>query len=104
VVVSFNFITRSLWRRRRVRVYGLQLLLLKLVWCMAIGVDLWTSLTCNAWFVSPNPPEGTLELMNLLQTLTTGQLVIVLFVTFVTGVSPMLVGYLRNQDINLLLD
>jgi hypothetical protein len=105
IVVAFNFATRSIWRRQGHRHnYGLQFLLLRVVWLMAMGVDLWTSMTCNAWFISPNLPDDSLALFDLLGSLTVGQLVIVVFVTLVTGVSPMLVGYLREKDINVLLD
>lgn len=105
IVVAFNFATRSIWRRRkRGSPYGLQILVLKLVWVMAMGVDLWTSMTCNAWFIAPNLPGDSLALLDLLGSLTLGQLVIVVFVTLVTAVSPMLVGYLREKDIAFLLD
>jgi hypothetical protein len=104
IVVAFNFATRSIWRRRRHSLYGLQILVLKLVWVMAMGVDLWTSMTCNAWFIAPRLPENSLALADLISSLTLGQGIIVVFVTLVTAVSPMLVGYLREQDINALLD
>jgi hypothetical protein len=105
IIVAFNFSTRSIWRsRRRNAPYGLQIGLLKGVWLMAIGVDLWTSMTCNAWFISPNLPDDSLALFDLLATLTVGQRIIVIFVTLVTVVSPMLVGYLRDKDIDFLVD
>jgi hypothetical protein len=103
IVIAFNFSTRSIWRRRRSG-YRLQLLLLKAVWFMAMAVDLWTSMTCNAWFISLNRPYDSLALFNLLGTLTPGQLIIVVFVTLATAVSPMLVGYLRDQDIDFWLN
>ncbi|MEO1070406.1 MAG: hypothetical protein AAFW95_15050 [Cyanobacteria bacterium J06638_6] len=104
IIVSFNFSTRSIWRRRQhFSAYGLQLLGLRLIWLMALGVDLWTSLTCNAWFISANPPANSIALNGLLRSLSLGQLIIVVFVTLVTVVSPTLVGYLRGQDINTLL-
>ena len=105
IVVAFNFASRSIWRRRsRHSAYSLQLCLLKIIWMMAMGVDLWTSMTCNAWFIAPDRPDGSLALFDLLGSLTIGQFVIVVFVTLVTAISPMLVGYLRDKDINLLLD
>ena len=105
VVVAFNFATRSIWRRRSHHSeYGAQILLLKVVWLMAMGVDLWTSMTCNAWFISSDLPDDSLALFALLSTLTVGQFIIVVFVTLVTAVSPMLVGYLRDRDIDFLLD
>lgn len=104
IVVAFNFATRSIWRRRRHSLYGLQILVLKVVWVMAMGVDLWTSMTCNAWFISPNLPDDSLALADLLRSLTIGQGIIVVFVTLVTAVSPMLVGYLREKDLSTLLD
>lgn len=105
IVVAFNFATRSIWRRRQhFSAYGLQLLGLRLIWLMALGVDLWTSLTCNAWFISANPPINSVALGDLLGSLSSGQMIIVVFVTTVTVVSPMLVGYLRGQDIDALLN
>ncbi|MGF1516908.1 MAG: hypothetical protein ACFCVB_03765 [Nodosilinea sp.] len=105
IVVAFNFATRPIWRRRqRYSAYGLQLLGLRLVWLMALAVDLWTSLTCNAWFIGAQRPTDSVALGDLLSALSLGQLVIVVFITLVTGVSPMLVGYLRDQDINTLLN
>ena len=71
---------------------------------MALGVDLWTSLTCNAWFISTDPSLNSVALGDLLGSLSLGQMIIVVFVTVVTVVSPMLVGYLRNQDIDTLLN
>lgn len=105
LVVAFNFATPSIWRRRgHHHPYGPQLLLFKGVWAMAMGVDLWTSLTCNAWFISPALPGNSLALFDLLGSLTIGQIIIVLFVTLVTAVSPMLVGYLRDKDLDFLVD
>jgi hypothetical protein len=104
IIVAFNLSTRSIWRRRQhLSAYGLQLLGLRLIWLMALGVDLWTSLTCNAWFISANPLLNSIALNDLLGSLSFGQLIIVVFVTLVTVVSPTLVGYLRGQDINTLL-
>ncbi|WP_035987071.1 hypothetical protein [Leptolyngbya sp. KIOST-1] len=104
IVVAFNFSTRPIWRRRqRYSAYGLQLLVLRLVWLMALVVDLWTSLTCNAWFIG-SQQSYSVALGDLLGGLNLGQLVIVVFITLVTGVSPMLVGYLRDQDIDTLLN
>jgi hypothetical protein len=104
IVVAFNFSTRSIWRRRQhYSAAGLPLLGLRLVWLMAMGVDLWTSLTCNAWFVGPQQPWGGVGLGELLGSLSLGQGIIVVFITVLTAVSPMLVGYLRNQDLDTLL-
>ncbi len=105
IVVAFNFATRSIWRsRRRSTPYGLQILVLKAVWVMAMGVDLWTSMTCNAWFISSALPGDSLALFDLLGSLTLGQFIIVVFVTLVTAVSPMLVGYLREKDLDTILN
>ncbi len=98
IVVAFSFATRSIWRRRNRA--SLPLFLLRIVWAMAILVDLWTSLTCNAWFVGDHPAGASLALTDLLGRLSAGQVIIVVFVTLVTGVSPILVGYLRDQDID----
>ncbi|MFM7470673.1 MAG: hypothetical protein ACKO5P_04095 [Nodosilinea sp.] len=101
IVVAFSFSTRSLWQQAQgYRIAGLPLTLLRLVWGMAIFVDLWTSLTCNAWFVGAHSAEDNRALTDLLSHLNLGQLIIVIFVTLVTGVSPILIGYLRDQDID----
>ncbi|MFZ4640306.1 MAG: hypothetical protein ACOYMP_07910 [Nodosilinea sp.] len=101
IVVAFSFSTRSLWQQRQgYRITGPPLILLRLVWGMAIFVDLWTSLTCNTWFIGAHSPEDSRAMVDLLSHLNLGQLIIVMFVTLVTGVSPILVGYLRNQDID----
>lgn len=104
IVVAFSFATRSIWRKRQhFSAYGFQLVGLRLVWLMALMVDLWTSLTCNAWFISANTPNTSIALGDLLGRLTLGQLIIVVFVTLVTGVSPIVMSYLRDQDIDSLL-
>lgn len=104
IVVAFNFSTRPIWRRRqRYSAAGLPLFGLRLVWLMAMGVDLWTSLTCNAWFIGPQQVWGGVGLGELLGNLSLGQLILVVFITVVTAVSPMLMGYLRDQDIDALL-
>ncbi|PZU98246.1 MAG: hypothetical protein DCF32_19810 [Leptolyngbya sp.] len=105
IVVAFNFSTRPIWQRRqRYSAYGLPLLGLRLVWLMAVAVDLWTSLTCNAWFIGAQRATDSIALPDLLGNLSLGQLIIVVFITVVSGVSPMLVGYLRDQDIDSLLN
>ena len=101
IVVAFSFSTRILWQRRQP--YGLRgfpLALLRLMWLMAILMDLWTSLTCNAWFVGGRTPGDSLALGRLLGQLNPGQWIIVVFVTLVTGISPILVGYLRDRDLD----
>ncbi|MEA5451087.1 hypothetical protein VB780_21085 [Leptolyngbya sp. CCNP1308] len=105
IVVAFNFSTRPIWQRRqRYSSFGLPLLGLRLVWLMAVAVDLWTSLTCNAWFIGAQGSTSSIALPDLLGRLSLGQLIIVVFITLVSGVSPMLVGYLRDQDIDSLLN
>ncbi|MGB3137379.1 MAG: hypothetical protein WBG38_08290 [Nodosilinea sp.] len=102
IVVAFNFATRPIWRRRqRYSAIGLPLLGLRLVWLMAVAVDLWTSMTCNAWFIGTQ--HASVALGDLLGSLSLGQLIIVVFITLISGVSPMLVSYLRDQDIDALL-
>jgi hypothetical protein len=104
IVVAFNFSTRTIWQRRqRYSAAGLPLFALRLVWLMAVVVDWWTSLTCNAWFIGPQQPWGGVGLGELLGNLSLGQAILVVFITVVTGVSPMLMGYLRDQDIDTLL-
>ncbi len=103
IVVAFNFSTQAIWRRRqRLTAARLPLLGLRLVWLTALLVDLWTSLTCNAWFIGEGASDS-LALGDVLASLSPGQLIIVVFVTLITGISPMLVGYLHNRDINSIL-
>ena len=101
IVVAFSFSTRLLWQGRRPYDLGiLPLALLRLVWLMAILMDLWTSLTCNAWFVGGRTAGDSLALGRLLGQLNPSQRIIVVFVTLVTGISPILVGYLRDRDLD----
>jgi hypothetical protein len=100
-VGALSLSTRAIWQRRQhYSVRGLPLGLLRLVWVMAIIVDLWTSLTCNAWFVGGYSRQDSLALVDLLGGLGLGQFVLVLFITSVTVVSPILMGYLRDRDID----
>jgi hypothetical protein len=101
IVVAFSFATRAIWQRRQhFSAAGLPLVLMRLVWLMAIALDLGTSLTCNAWFVANRPRGSSVALADLLGQLSLGQLVIVVFVTLVTGISPILMGYLRGRDLD----
>ncbi len=103
IVVAFNFSTQAIWsRRQRFTVASLPLLGVRLVWLIALLVDLWTSLTCNAWFIGKSASDS-LALRDLLASLSPGQLIIVVFVTLMTGISPMLMGYLHNRDIDSIL-
>ena len=58
--------------------------------------DLWTSLTCNAWFISSQQTQDKSALIKLLQELTIGQCIIVLFVTVLTVISLMMISYIRE--------
>lgn len=99
IVVAFNFATRTIWHRPKPHYrFGPQLWLLRSVWLMAICVDLWTSLTCNAWFLAPSTQRDTTNVIALLGTLTPEQFLIVVFVTCISAVSPMMVGYLRGHE------
>ena len=42
------------------------------------------------------------DMSQLLTPLNLGQIVIVLFVTFVVAISPMMVGYIRDKDLEFL--
>ncbi|MDJ0706214.1 MAG: hypothetical protein QNJ46_23330 [Leptolyngbyaceae cyanobacterium MO_188.B28] len=74
---------------------------MKIAWVMALVVDFWTSLTCNAWFISSQQIEHKSALLKLLQELTSGQFIIVLFVTVLTVISPMMISYIRERDVDL---
>lgn len=102
-VVALNFSTRVIWSKHQAyRRRKIQFLPLRGVWLMAIIVDFWTSLTANAWFISPNPPRDAADLITLLASLSFGQLIIVIFVTAVSGISPMMVGYFRDREMDFL--
>jgi hypothetical protein len=105
IVGAFNFSTRSIWERRDLQRDDLfiQILILRIVWVLAICFDFLTSLTCNATYVALQRLEfgGTpVEFGNVLRNLNGSQAAIVLFVTTLTVVSPMMVGYIRDQDID----
>ena len=103
IVVAFNFSTKTIWERKNSKrtKFRFPNYLLKVAWVMAIIVDLWTSLTCNAWFISSQITEHKSALFKLLQELTSGQFIIVLFVTILTVISPMMISYIREQDADL---
>ena len=103
IVVAFNFSTKTIWERRNTKrtKWRFPNHLLKVAWGMAIVVDLWTSLTCNAWFISSQQAQDKSALLKLLQELTSGQFIIVLFVTVLTVISPMMISYIREQDAEL---
>ncbi|MEO0534339.1 MAG: hypothetical protein AAF215_10800 [Cyanobacteria bacterium P01_A01_bin.123] len=101
-VGAFNFSTKSIWKWRRIR--QPEVALLKGVWIFAIAFDFWTSLTCNVTYVALKQFElGRSETLSRLFTqLTLGQILIVLFVTILTTIGPMMVGYIRDRDLDFL--
>ncbi|MGA7938187.1 MAG: hypothetical protein WCA35_31850 [Kovacikia sp.] len=104
IVGAFNFSTKSIWERRDLQRDDLfiQILILRIVWVLAICFDFLTSLTCNASYVALKRLEFgrvPVEFGNVLRNLNTSQAIIVLFITTLTVVSPMMVGYVRDQDI-----
>ena len=101
-VEAFNFSTKSIWQRRRVK--RAEVALLQLIWVFAIAFDFWTSLTCNITYVAFQQLSWgqSISLSQLLARLTIGQLLIVLFVTILTTISPMMVGYIRDHNLDFL--
>lgn len=101
-VGAFNFSTKSIWERRRVK--HVEVALLQLTWIFAIAFDFWTSLTCNITYVALKQFDlGQSEPVSQLFTqLSTGQILIVLFVTTLTTISPMMVGYIRDRNLDFL--
>lgn len=101
-VEAFNFSTKSIWKRRRGK--RPEVALLQLIWFFAIAFDFWTSLTCNTTYVALQ--QFTLgqsaSLSQLFVYLTIGQMLIVLFVTMLTTISPMMVGYIRDRNLDFL--
>ncbi len=83
-VGAFNFSTRAI----------LEIYLIRAAWLLAIVFDFVTSLVCNATYVALGRFQlGGPDLIPL--SLSFSQSVIILFITLLTTISPMLVGYLR---------
>ena len=101
-VGAFNFSTKSIWERRRKK--QPEVGLLKLIWFFAIAFDFWTSLTCNTTYVALQQFSlgQSISLSQLFTQLTMGQILIVLFVTMLTTISPMMVGYIRDRNLDFL--
>ena len=101
-VGALNFSTKSIWGHRRVK--RAEVALLKLIWLFAIAFDFWTSLTCNTTYVALQQFTfgQSASLSQLFARLTMGQLLIVLFVTTLTTISPMMVGYIRDRNLDFL--
>ena len=101
-VGAFNFSTKSIWERRRIK--RVEIALLQLTWIFAIAFDFWTSLTCNTTYVALKQFDfGQSEpLFQLFSQLSVGQILIVLFVTTLTTISPMMVGYIRDRNLDSL--
>ena len=101
-VEAFNFSTKSIWEYRRGK--RPEVGLLKLIWWFAIAFDFWTSLTCNTTYVALQRFTWgqTASLSQLFTQLTIGQMLIVLFVTMLTTISPMMVGYIRDRNLDFL--
>jgi hypothetical protein len=107
IVGAFNFSTKIIWEPRHLQRSDqiLQLNLLRVAWLMAILFDFLTSLTCNAMYVAFRRIEiGTIsvEFNHLFRNLTGSQTLIVLFVTVLVTISPMMVGYLRDTNLDFL--
>ncbi|MEO1509705.1 MAG: hypothetical protein AAFU84_18860 [Cyanobacteria bacterium J06633_23] len=94
---AFNFSTKSIWERRRLK--HIEIYLLRMTWVLAIAFDFWTSLTCNATYIAVGQFElgPSVDLGWVLGQLTSSQLLIVLFITILTTISPMMVGYIRDR-------
>ncbi len=101
-VGAFNFSTKSIWARRRRK--QPEVALLKLIWVFAIAFDFWTSLTCNITYIALGQltSDSIKSVSQLFARLTTGQMLIVLFVTMLTTISPMMVGYIRDRNLDFL--
>ncbi|NER84775.1 MAG: hypothetical protein F6K42_35720 [Leptolyngbya sp. SIO1D8] len=75
-----------------------------MTWIFAIAFDFWTSLTCNTTYVALKQFDlgQSDNLSQLFTQLTMGQVLIVLFVTTLTTISPMMVGYIRDRNLDFL--
>ncbi len=112
IVGAFNFATKPIWEYShsdRKQGFFVQFMLLRVTWVLAMAFDFWTSFTCNAVFVAlpqfnvfREVGQYQIQLGALLQTLTFGQMIIVLFVTTLVTISPMMVGYIRDWDAEFL--
>lgn len=101
-VGAFNFATKAIWESKQSR--NRELLLLKIAWMLAIAFDFWTSLTCNATYIALGRFTfgGSYNFGQLFATLNISQILIVLFVTIIATLGPMLVGYIRDRDLDFL--
>lgn len=101
-VGAFNFSTKSIWEHRRT--HRGEVTLLRVTWIFAIAFDFWTSLTCNTTYVALKQFElgHSGSLFWLFSQLTLGQILIVLFMTTLITISPMMVGYIRDRDLDFL--
>ena len=109
MVVALNFSTKAVWQtgaRRNIRfeTFLVRFILLRLAWVLAVIYDLWTSLTCNALYVLlPTAPDWRdRSLLELLSLLKTGQLLVILFVTVLTVISPIVFGHLSGLETDIL--
>lgn len=105
VAGAFNFSTKVIWDQRAFRNSDLliQVIVLRLIWLLAVIFDFFTSLTCNAMYIAFQKFEITgngATLRDSFQNLTLGQALIVLFVTSLTVISPMMVGYIKDWDMD----
>jgi hypothetical protein len=101
-VGAFNFATKAIWESKQSR--NREILLLKLAWMLAIAFDFWTSLTCNATYVALGRFVfgGSYNFAQLFSELNVGQVLIVVFVTIISTLGPMMVGYIRDRDLDFL--
>lgn len=102
IVGVFNFLTKPIWQVRQHQPPEIRLL--QLIWTVAIAYDFWTSLTCNTTSIALKRliVDDSGSLFQLLARLSVGQVLVVLFVTTLTTISPMLFGYLRENDLDIL--
>ena len=99
-VGAFNFSTKMIWGKGALSPG--EALPLKMAWVIAVALDFWTSLACNAAYIAlgrfaTNLPRTVGELV---VQLNIGQLLIVLFVTTLATISPMMAGYRRDRRSN----
>ncbi len=101
-VGAFNFCTKSICHRSRVK--HVEIALLQLTWIFAIAFDFWTSLTCNTAYIALKQFSVgySATLSQLFSELNMGQILIVLFVTTLATISPMMVGYIRDRNLDFL--
>ncbi len=97
VAGAFNFSTRPIWERGRIK--QREIYILRFAWVLAILFDFWTSFICNATYVALRQFKilGRPATWDFMNRLAWDQRLIILVITVFTVMSPMMVGIIRKR-------